>query len=453
MKVQFIGAAQTVTGSKTYISTSKVKALVDCGMYQGVKSIVMKNHQSFPFAPADLDYVFLTHGHLDHCGLIPRLYKEGFRGKILCGHSTKKIAEIIMLDSARIQVSEFLKFKKDKNIRKNLKKVKDVLYDETDVHQCLGHFESFDFNKKVKLEDIEITFREAGHILGATGIEIEHEGKRTYFSGDIGRFNDPIEKDPYIPQNIENIFMETTYGDREHSKKSPIDEFSKIIQETINRNGKLLIPSFAVARTQLVLYYLYELFQKRPDLQIPVYIDSPMTKKVTDLYLENDQELRPNKEELRAFFNQAKFLKWENEYKKLRKSTRPYIIISASGMVSGGRVLKYLDTLARKEENTIALVGFQGENTIGRELSEGAKEVKALGSRIPIRAKVHHLHSLSAHADRNELLNWLEGTNSTPKNIILMHGEESAINSFKDFLSEKFSSKIHIAKENEELNL
>jgi metallo-beta-lactamase family protein len=453
MKVQFIGAAQTVTGSKTYITTPKSKVLIDCGMYQGVKSIVEKNHQSFPFVPSELDYIFLTHGHLDHCGLIPRLYKEGFRGKILCGHSTKKIAEIIMLDSARIQVSDFLNFKKDKNIRKNLKKNKEVLYDENDVHQCLSLFETYDYDRAIKLDDIEITFRAAGHILGASGIEIAHENQKTYFSGDIGRYNDPIENDPFVPNDMTNIFMETTYGDREHDKADPLEELSKIIKRTIQCDGKLLIPSFAVARTQLVLYYLYQLFTKYPDLKIPIYIDSPMTKKVTDLYLENHHELRPHKEELQAFFEQAKFLKWENEYKKLKKSTRPYIIISASGMVSGGRVLKYIDTLARKENNSIALVGYQGDATIGREISEGAKEVRALGGRIPIRAKVYHLHTLSAHADRNELYQWISTSNKLPKKIILMHGEKIAIKSFKEFLSTKIDSEIIIAKENEILNL
>jgi len=453
MKVQFIGAAQTVTGSKTYITLNKMKFLVDCGMYQGTKSVVDKNYSSLSFDAKELDCIFLTHGHLDHSGLIPRLYKEGFRGKIVCSHTTKKIAEIIMLDSARIQVSDFLKHKKDKTTRKELKKNKEVLYDEIDVHRCLELFETFDYNIQHTICETAFTLRPAGHILGASAIEICHGPQITYFSGDIGRFDDPMENRPYIPSKADNLFMETTYGDRLHDKEDPVEQLKDVLQTNKKKQGKILIPSFAVARTQLLLLYIYKLFEKYPDLKIPVYVDSPMTKKVTDLYLDNPHELRPSRDELESYFGIAKFLKWEHEFKKLKRKDSSYIVISASGMVSGGKVLKYLDTIARKEENTILLVGFQGEKTIGRELSQGSKTVVALGSKIPIRAQVKHLHTLSAHADKEELTKWIREIEKPPANIILMHGEKETIQSFKEHLSDKAQGRIIIAKENEIIDL
>ena len=453
MKVQFIGAAQTVTGSKTYIETKKCSALIDCGMYQGIKSIVDKNHSLISFDVTRLDYIILTHGHLDHCGLIPRYYKEGFRGRIICSPATRKIAEIIMLDSARIQVSNYLKHKKDKTIKKSNKKGIEALYDEKDVYSCLELFDEIDYDSEYQVNDISLTLRPAGHILGAAALELKYEDKITYFSGDIGRFNDPMEYDPTVPDSIDNLFMETTYGDRDHDQADPIEQLKKIITETKTNKGKILIPSFAVARTQLLLFYINKLFTKYPETKVPVYVDSPMTKKVTDLYSKFSQELRPSESELEEIFSTATFLKWESDYKKLKKKESTYIIISASGMVSGGRVLKYLDTIGRKSQNTIALVGYQGEGTIGRQLSEGSKEIRLLGSLMPVRSKVVHLHTLSAHADRTELKSWITKIAKKPERIFLLHGELPTMKSFKEYISQDFQTKIHIAKEQEEIIL
>lgn len=453
MKVQFIGAAQTVTGSKTYLQVDNKKILIDCGMYQGIKSIVDKNYNPFSFDPAQVQFLFLTHAHLDHCGMIPRLYKQGFKGKILCTRNTRKLAEIIMMDSARIQQSAFLDFKRDKKVRKSLKKQREALYDENDVRGVLECFETYDFDHKISLGKIDLTFRKAGHILGASSLEIHSNNMTYYFSGDLGRMNDPLEYAPYTPKKVDHLFIETTYGDRLHDKEDPVEELAKILKDNQKSHGRVLIPSFAVARTQLLLRHLYMLFEKYPELKLPIYIDSPMTKKVTDLYLQESGELRVDKNTLQDYFSIAKFLKWQSDYKKLERDQHPCIIISASGMLSGGKVLQHLNTIARNERNHIVLVGFQGEGTLGRDISQGIDIVKTKSGKLPIRAKVHHLHTLSAHADKLELESWIKSIESGPTNLYLMHGEKETVENFKTYIDERFNCKTTIAVENKEIEI
>lgn len=436
MKITSLGAAKTVTGSKTLLEVGDEKILIDCGMYQGKGSGDL-NHSDLGFDPREISSVFLTHGHFDHCGLLPVLVKRGFVGKIISTYPTREIARIILEDSANIQ-----KYESGKSAEGE--KSQEPLYDLLDVERTMELFTCRELGKPYAANGITYQFHEAGHILGAASLVIERDGKRICFSGDLGRGDDPLHLPPDFPKELNTLILESTYGDRVHPDLDPSAEFEKHIKRVIKTRGVLLIPSFAVARSQIVLHILARLFREKKELRLPVYFDSPMGFKATKLYQDNASLLKVSRKEFEEDLSYVKFMEFGKDLKRLEKTKGPYILISSSGMISGGRVLRHFDMLAKHENNTVLLVGYQGEGTIGRALLEKNKDIALMGHTVNVRAQVELIDSLSAHADFEEIADLIGPGEQAPAKIFLNHGEDNALNHFQKVLQERFSSEVTV---------
>lgn len=429
MKLQFLGASETVTGSKTILKIQNVNILIDCGLYQGSPALEKKNF-TFPGpAPASIDAVFLTHAHLDHCGYLPKLIKDGFHGKIYCTEETKKLVQIILEDSARIQEFELKEHARD-----------EMIYDELDVEKTLSMMSVMNYNELKIFSHYSVEFFEAGHILGAASIVVQAEGKRVCFSGDLGRTNDMIHKHPIVPPHIDYLVLETTYGNRVHDNINPLKELIRSIKHVKSNNGVLLIPAFAVARTQVMVQILWDLFRKNPQLKIPVFIDSPMGVRATRVYQEYASRLKVSRHDFEKALDEVKLIEFGKDQKRLAKQKSPFILISSSGMLSGGKVLKYFDMYAHHEQNVILLTGYQGEGTLGRSLVEGVKEVTMMGHNLQIRAKIHEIYSLSAHADQSDLLAYIKACPALKK-IFLNHGDKESSLEFQRLVKNQIQSE------------
>ena len=429
IKVHFLGASGTVTGSKYLIDTGERKILVDCGMFQGVKKLRELNWDYLPVDVKDIDTVLLTHGHMDHTGYLPKLIKMGYKGAIRGTSPTLDIASIILKDSAKIQEEEAKKANEE-GYTKHSPAV--PLYTVDDAERAIEHFHSIIEGKWEDLfEGIKVRFQYNGHILGAVFIELDIYGKRFVFSGDIGRKNDYLLEDPIKPQKADVLFIESTYGDRLHKKGDAKQILKEIIIETVERGGNIIIPSFAVERTQTLMMLLYELRDKGEIPFIPMIMDSPMASNVLKVFEDYQEWHKLDNDELDRVFKSFLIIEsfketWEVINKKSAK-----IIIAGSGMVSGGRVLTYLQQYLDKPENTILLTGFQAEGTRGRALLDGAHELKIYGKYYPVKAKVEDLEVLSAHADQSELIDWLSEIKEVPEKVFIIHGESSAADAFR----------------------
>ena len=446
MKVSFLGATKTVTGSKSLLETSSGKYLVDCGLYQGLKEEQLMNFEELPIDAKSIDAIFLTHGHLDHCGMIPKLVKDGFRGAIFATQATIEIAKVILLDSAKIQESESSKYSSRKN------PLSSPLYITKDVEDTFDLFKSVEFNESFMVNELEITFKIAGHILGASSVYVKGE-KTILFSGDLGRMNDPLMQPPSDIQEADYVIMESTYGNRNHKLTDPAEELERILEDVIKNKRVLLVPTFAVARAQLFIHYLTEVFNKREDLKIPSYVNSPMTNAVTEIYRKLSAETKLTEDAFSDSMSSVRFLEYSKDYSKLNKKKGPLIILAASGMISGGRILEHLDHFGKHEDNIVLLIGYQGAGTIGRDLEDDIREVSLLGHRMTVRAEVMKLENLSAHADQSELLDWLS-TNKNPKTkVILVHGDDDAQRDLKLKIETKLGLEVSLSKELGELEL
>ncbi|RNL85376.1 MBL fold metallo-hydrolase [Sinomicrobium pectinilyticum] len=451
VKIQFLGAAGTVTGSKCLMDTSGLKILIDCGLFQGTKAWRELNWQEPGFDVEKLDFVLLTHGHLDHVGYLPRLVKRGFTGKIYGTAPTLAITRIILKDSAKIQEEDAERANKEGFSRHHPAL---PLYTEEDAQNTLEYLEIQPRDHWIPLsEDITVRFRYNGHILGATFIEMDIYGKRFVFSGDIGRPEDPLLFDPDKPDKADYIFMETTYGDRIHPDEDLREILAPIIRETIHRRGNLIIPSFAVERTQVLIYLLWKMYEKNKIPRIPVVIDSPMGKEVLQVFLQYPDWHKVSRDEFRAVLDYVEIVDSYRETWNVIDNTQPKIVIAGSGMVTGGRVLTYLKQLIDEESTTVLLIGFQAEGTRGRDLKEGAKEIKFFGKYYPVRAKIESLDSLSAHADQKELLNWLSEVRGKPEKVFLVHGEPESAGVFEGKIKEMYSWDTCIPKHNDVITL
>ncbi|WP_127718135.1 MBL fold metallo-hydrolase [Halobacteriovorax sp. HLS] len=439
MKISFLGATKTVTGSKYLIEAKSKKFLVDCGLYQGQKEEQLLNRESLGFMAKDLDAIFLTHGHLDHCGMIPKLVKEGFQGKIFATAATIEIAKIILIDSAKIQESDASKYTSEKN------PLSTPLYDAQDVQKSFELFSPVEFDHIFSCHGLEVTFRRAGHILGASCVYIK-EDKTVLFSGDLGRLNDPLMPAPSEIHHCDLIVMESTYGNRIHSKKDPVIELEKILERVVKDSKVLLVPSFAVARAQLFIHYLSEIFSRREDLKIPAFVNSPMTNLVTEVYRNYSEQTNLTKESFSDSMSGVRFLEFSKEYSKLNKRKGPLIIIAASGMVSGGRVLEHLDHFGKYDNNIVLLIGYQGEGTIGHDLQHDKNEISLLGHKMTVKAQVNFLENLSAHADQSELLEWLSTNKNPEAKVVLVHGDEQAQLELKSVIEQKLKLEVDLSK-------
>ncbi|WP_419168882.1 MBL fold metallo-hydrolase RNA specificity domain-containing protein [Halobacteriovorax sp.] len=429
MKLVFYGATSTVTGSKTLLEINNKKVLVDSGMYQGDKDSTKKNQVLPNFNINAIDAIFLTHAHYDHCGYLPVLIKNGFKGKIYCTEGTRKIVELILRDSASIQAYEFKEGKSQS-----------ILYDLDDVDATLSHLRSVSLNKWYD-KGFRFIYEEAGHILGAANITFDNGTKKICFSGDVGRRDDLIHNPPQKNIQANYLVLESTYGDRLHKKEDSIEILKKHIERIISTNGVLLIPAFAVARAQVLMYLMSELFAKEPQVKIPVYLDTPMGVRATRLYMGMADSLKVDPEQFNEAMKSVKFIEYSSDTKKLARTKKPFILISSSGMISGGKVLKYMEMYGKHENNTILITGFQGEGTIGRKLVEEEREIYLLGHSMEVKAHVEKLESLSAHADRDELIEFIQKVGPSLKKVFLNHGEEETVIHFAKSIEERLKIK------------
>ena len=442
VKIHFLGASGTVTGSKFLLETSKTNILIDCGMFQGLKELRELNWKKFAFPPEKIDLVLLTHGHLDHTGSLPRLVKDGFKGAIIGTSPTLAIAEIILSDSARIQ-QEDAERANEEHYSKHEPAL--PLYDEKDVEATLKLFRSARPEDWIEIsDDVQFRFRANGHILGSTYIELKIGRKTFVFSGDIGQEKDNLLNPPLKPHHADYLFLESTYGDRLHPEEDPDLILKAAIEKTINQQGMLIIPSFAVERLQTLMYRLYKLHSSNKIPPIPMYIDSPMGNEVLKVFSRFMSWHKLSHEE---FKNMRKSFRIITQYKdtwKTIEDPKPKVIIAGSGMVTGGRVLTYLRFFIDNPATTILLAGFQAEGTRGRQLFEGLPEVKIFGKYFRVKASVESINSLSAHADQQGLLGWIKELKTPPERIFLIHGENKAADVLRVRIKDTYSWKAEI---------
>ncbi len=424
LKLSFLGGAGTVTGSKYLVENGRQKILVDCGLFQGFKELRQRNWEPFPVDPRTISAVILTHAHLDHSGYLPRLVKNGFRGPIFCTEPTYDFCEILLRDAAHINEkdSEFAN-------RRGYSKHKPAipLYTTDDANEALKQFKPLSFDQTHSVFDgAEARFRHAGHILGAASIELDWADKRIVFSGDLGRYNDSTMLDPDVIERADYLLIESTYGNRKHDKLNPDDALEEVVNRTTARGGTVIIPAFAVGRVQSLLFHLYKLKLAGRLSNVSVFLDSPMAVDASDIFCRNLSHHKLTAQECRDSCLVAQYVRGVEESKALTTNPMPKVIISASGMATGGRVLHHLKRYATDAKNTILFAGFQAGGTRGAAMIAGAKSTKIHGEEIPIRAEVKNLGMLSAHADSDELMRWLRGFTKQPRLTFVTHGEPSA---------------------------
>jgi metallo-beta-lactamase family protein len=443
-RINFLGAAGEVTGSKFLIETSELNILIDCGMFQGLKELRELNWIDLPVDVKSIDLVLLTHGHLDHVGYLPRLVKQGFKGKIIGTAPTLAIAEIILKDSAKIQEEDAEKANKEKYSKHHPAL---PFYDVKEAEDTIKLFKSEPEDQWITLtEHISYRFQYNGHIIGATFIELDIKGKRFVFSGDIGRTNDYLLDNPKRPEWADFLFIESTYGNKLHPEEDVEEILSTIIKETLHKKGNLIIPSFAVERLQTLMYILWQLYKKHKIPNIPIFIDSPMGNNVLEVFKRFPKWHKLSSQDYKAMCDHVNIVQSYRETWETIDDKRSKIVIAGSGMVTGGRVLTYLQQLIDEPSTTVLLVGYQAEGTRGRLLQDGVHEVRFFGKYYPVKATIKNIESLSAHADQNDLLNWMSSIKNIPEKVYLVHGEPSALDAFRVKIEAVFNWNVSIPK-------
>lgn len=454
------GAAREVTGSKHVLSIDNHRILIDCGAFQGKRKETDEKNRALVKDPSGIDAVILTHGHYDHCGLLPLLVKRGFSGNIICTPATRDLANIVMLDSARIQASDAL-FLGKQAAKKGEQFAWKPLYDELDVIKTTGQFLTVNYNRPfIVFDGVKMEFRDAGHILGSALVMLditEANGRalRIGFSGDLGRNDKPIIRDPEPMKPVEYLVLESTYGNRLHEKvDDALIKLADIVNSTVKKGGKIIIPAFAIERTQELIFYFHLLIDDKKIPSIPIYVDSPMAINATSIF-----QVHPecyDQETYDAFmvhhknpfgFNELHFASSVEESKNINSVKEPAIIISADGMCEAGRILHHLANTIQDSKNTVLLVGFMAADTLGRRLMDGQKEVRILGDTYKVQARIEQIHAFSAHADYEETWTWLEKMDrSMLKKVFLVHGEDDALQYLQNYLLEKGIPDVEIVE-------
>ena len=464
MNLSFFGACRTVTGSCSLIQTDDTKLLIDCGMFQGSKDLKELNYGEFEFPPNEIDYVILTHAHIDHSGLIPKLVKKGFKGTIIATKPTTDLCSIMLPDSGHIQELEVER--KNRKLARAGKPLLEPIYNHIDAKKALMQFSTLDYNLKVDLTPtVSIRFQDAGHILGSSIVEIwikENTSEtKIVFTGDIGNLNQPIIQDPTVIEEANYLVMETTYGNRLHKNLGDKQELLlQIIESTFLKGGNVIIPAFAVERTQDILYYLgkLDLAGRLPDCKI--YVDSPLAISANEIF---KVSVKYFDDETKAAFDRI----WESpgilkrivmtrsaeESKQLNEIKTNAIIISASGMCDAGRIKHHLKHNLWREESSIVFVGYQAPGTLGRQIVDGKKQVRIHGEQIAVNAHIHNLDGFSGHADQKALLKWFDSFKQKPKEVFLVHGEPEGMAVFKNLLLERYELEVHMPKLNQTFDL
>jgi len=433
--ISFLGASETVTGSKYLIQANEKTILVDCGLFQGLKKLRLLNWDTLPFAPDKIDVVLITHGHLDHVGYLPKLVKEGFNKKILASSPTLDVAEIILKDSAHIQEEDA-----ERANREHFSKHKPALplYNSKDVEKTISHFSAVPLNEWITLfNDIEVRYKYNGHIIGATFIELKINGKIIVFSGDVGREKDLLMEPPQKPQQADVLFIESTYGDTVHPENAE-EKLAAAITKAFERSGTIVIPGFALERIQLLMYMIWKLKKQNIIPPIPVYMDSPMARAILDVFHKYKEWHKIPLEEFSDMCKDIHLIEKIEETNALAAKTQPKIIIAGSGMATGGRVLTYLLHYISNPSATVMLVGYQAEGTRGRSLLEGEKQLKIYGKYYEVKATVENIEGLSAHADQKELISWMSELKNKPEKIFVVHGETEASQALREKIKEVY---------------
>ena len=451
MRITFAGAADTVTGSCHLVELNGLRILLDCGMFQGVREVQARNKGKFPFEPESVDWVVLSHAHLDHTGRLPLLVKQGFKGRVLTTSATRDLARVIMLDSARIQQGDAERAER-KGLPQSVGVPMPVLYDLEDVHHALELFEDHArYGEKVELgKGVSVTLRDAGHVLGSAFIELEGTAngttKRLTFSGDLGNVNKPFICDPQPRKSpADVVLLESTYGQRNHKPfNESVLELRKVITKTFEGGGVVVIPAFALERSQELLYVLAEFYAEGGLGDAKIYLDSPMAIEVSSVFSRHpecldDESILLTKKGINPFsFPSLNFTRSVQDSKRINHNPGPAIIVSASGMCSGGRILHHLRQRLKREKHAVVFIGFQAEGTLGREIVDGAKEIQIYDDWVDVKASIHTIGGFSAHAGADELLAWW-GSNELPDHTVLIHGEKEGKEGLAAAIKERFS--------------
>lgn len=446
--VKFLGATGTVTGSRFLLDIGKFRVLFDCGLFQGLKELRLRNWEEFPVDPGSINAVIISHAHIDHSGYLPKLVREGFKGTIYCTPPTADLLELMLLDSAKLQEEE-ASYARSKGYSKHASPK--PLYTTQDAENVFGLIQKYAFGEKVSLDEkIQFRFNEAGHLLGAAITELFIRGsgqeKKIVFSGDLGRSNDIMLRAPAAIKEADILFIESTYGNKSHPPDDPGKDLERIVNETIEHNGVLLIPAFAVGRTQLLLYYFHQLMatEKIPD--VPVYIDSPMATSATYLYYNypsyHKVKFNQNLLARQLETDMLVFVKSSRHSRELNMIKGRAIIISSNGMMTGGRILHHLYHRLRNKQDTLLIAGYQAEGTRGRRLVDKEPEIKIFGEPVPVSCRVENVMSFSGHADREELFRWMLNFTNRPKMTFVVHGENPGMAAYAQSIRDRFNWNV-----------
>ncbi|HTJ65204.1 MAG TPA: MBL fold metallo-hydrolase [Alphaproteobacteria bacterium] len=437
MRLTFLGATGTVTGSKYLLEAAGLRILIDCGLFQGYKELRLRNWEPLPIAPRDIDWVVLTHAHIDHSGYLPLFVRNGFKGRVLCTSGTRDLCGILLPDSGFLQEQDAA-FANRHGTSKHHPAL--PLYTRADAEEVLPRLDAVAFGAVRDLGGgLTLSFQKAGHILGAASVRLHFEDKTVLFSGDLGRPNDPIMPPAEPIGAADYLVVESTYGDRDHGPVDPAELLADIVNRTAARGGTVVIPAFAVGRAQLLLYYLARLKSAGRIPNLPIFLDSPMAIEAGQILFRHDDDHRLSEAESLAMRDMTRETPSVEESMALDRNHMPKIIISASGMATGGRILHHLKRYAPGRHNTIVFAGYQAGGTRGAAMVGGANEIKIFGEYIPVRAEVVNLDMLSAHADRGELIDWLRTCRVAPRNVFVTHGEPAAA----DGLRRRISEELH----------
>ncbi len=451
MNITFLGATGTVTGSKYLVTAGTRKILVDCGLFQGYKQLRLRNWAPLPVDAKEIDAVILTHAHLDHSGYLPLLVKNGFTGPIYCTEATHDLCAILLPDSGFLQEEDAAYAN-----RRGYSKHKPALplYTVEDAKRALQQFKPVAFERPVEFgRDLNVWFLPAGHILGAALVMLRHAGTSILFSGDLGRPNDLLMQPPAEIPRADYVVVESTYGNKRHDAGDPGELLAAIFKRTFARGGTVIIPAFAVGRAQLLLYYVHLLKASGKLPNVPVYLNSPMAVNVTKLFHRYRGEHRLSPEECDAMCEAAEYVNSVEDSKALNARRGPMIIISASGMATGGRIVHHLKAFAPDRRNTILLTGFQAGGTRGAALLDGAETIKIHGEYIPVRAEVANISNISAHADYAETLDWLGHLQAPPRRVFVTHGEPTAADALRQRIEERFGWNVQVPEDREQVEL
>jgi metallo-beta-lactamase family protein len=447
----FLGAARSVTGSKYLLEVNASRILVDCGLFQGLKELRLRNWSPLPVAADTIQAVVLTHAHIDHSGYLPRLFAQGFKGRVFCTPGTADLCRIVLPDAGRLAEEDAREANRHGYTKHNPAL---PLFTEADAYRVLPNLQPVGFDRPVPVTgDIGLRFVNSGHLLGSAFAVLSLDvdgGRQVVFSGDVGRYDRPIVPDPLPVAEADTLIVESTYGDRRHEADEDGTRLADLVSETIARGGKVIIPAFAIGRAEEVIYWLKKLEEGGRIPSVPVFLDSPMAVEALKYYQQRANELDPDMQtprgELSAFMTRRfRLVSTPQQSSELVGSRIPSIVISSSGMATGGRVLSHLKAALPNARNTVLFSGFQAEGTRGRKLLEGAREIKIHGEMVQVSARVEQLHSMSAHADAAELLRWLRGFRRPPAATYVVHGEPTAAETFAASLQRELGWKAHVA--------